>query len=73
MYKQSCTCEKYMLDNRGMKMDDIRKAMEKFGVPGRDCYDLPTSKKTFPDGADYRIEISGVERPSTSDCVKRIL
>lgn len=49
----------------GKYMDDIRKAMEKFGVPGRDCYDLPTSKKTFPDGANYRIEISGIERPST--------
>ena len=46
-------------------MERIRKAMEKFGVPGRDCYDLPTSKKTFPDGANYRIEISGIERPST--------
>ena len=46
-------------------MKEIRKAMEKFGVPGRDCYDLPTSNKTFPDGANYRIEISGIERAST--------
>lgn len=46
-------------------MDDIRTAMEKYGIPGRDLYDLPTSTKTFPDGANYRMEISGVERLST--------
>jgi hypothetical protein len=50
-------------------MEDIRQAMEKFGVPGRDLYELPTSKKTFPDGANYRIEISGVERPSTLEAL----
>jgi hypothetical protein len=50
-------------------MKDIRKAMEKFGVPGRDLYDLPTSKKKFPDGANYRIEISGVERLSTLEAL----
>ena len=47
------------------KIDDIRGFMEKMGIPGRDLYDLPTSKATFPDGANYRIEIAGVERPST--------
>lgn len=46
-------------------MKEIRTAMEKFGIPGRDLYELPTSKLTFPDGANYRIEISGVERYST--------
>jgi hypothetical protein len=46
-------------------LDDIRKAMEKYGIPGRDLYDLPTSEKSFPDGANYRMEISGIERPST--------
>ncbi len=50
-------------------MEDIRKAMEKFGIPGRDLYDLPTSEKTFPDGANYRIEVSGVERPSTLEAL----
>ncbi len=44
-------------------MEEIRAMMEKVGVPGRDCYDLPTSEKTFPDGGNYRMEISGVERP----------
>ena len=43
----------------------IRGFMEKEGIPGRDSYDLPTSDKTFPDGANYRIEIAGVERAGT--------
>lgn len=50
-------------------MDEIRSAMEKFGVPGRDLYDLPTSDKSFPDGANYRMEISGVERLSTLEAL----
>lgn len=45
-----------------MKMHQVAKAMEKAGIPGRDAYDLPTSEKRFPDGAQYRMEISGVER-----------
>ncbi|MBS7638086.1 hypothetical protein KEJ49_04260, partial [Candidatus Bathyarchaeota archaeon] len=34
------------------------------GLPLGDAYDLPTSPLTFPDGANYRIEISGIERLS---------
>ncbi|MCS7197095.1 MAG: hypothetical protein NZ930_00140 [Candidatus Bipolaricaulota bacterium] len=45
-----------------MKMQDVAKMMEKVGIPGRDAYELPTSEKRFPDGAQYRMEISGVER-----------
>ncbi len=44
-----------------MKLDLISKYMEEAGIPGRDAYDLPSSDKRFPDGASYRIEISGVE------------
>lgn len=43
--------------------------MEKHGIPGRDLYDLPTSKKRFPDKCHFRIEISGVERPSTLEAL----
>jgi hypothetical protein len=46
-----------------MKMEDVARLMEKHGIPGRDAHDLPTSKKRFPDGSWYRMEISGVERP----------
>jgi len=47
----------------------IREFMEKEGIPGRDGYDLPTSEKTFPDGAHYRIEVAGVERASTMEAM----
>ncbi|MBI4759231.1 MAG: hypothetical protein HY783_09585, partial [Chloroflexi bacterium] len=47
-----------------MKMDRVERALERLGIPGKDAYDLPTSTKRFPDGASYRLEISGVERPS---------
>ncbi len=45
------------------------KAMEKAGLAGGDAYDLPTSEKRFPDGAWYRMEISGVERPNVLEAV----
>ncbi|MBW1777523.1 MAG: hypothetical protein JRJ54_08015 [Deltaproteobacteria bacterium] len=50
-------------------LSKIRAFMEKEGVPGRDAYDLPTSPKTFPNGANYRIEIAGVERASTMEAL----
>ncbi len=42
-------------------MDRIAKALEKLGMPKGDPYELPTSPKTFQDGANYRIEISPIE------------
>ena len=50
-------------------LNQIRNFMEKEGIPGRDAYELPTSQKTFPDGANYRIEIAGVERASTMEAM----
>jgi hypothetical protein len=50
-------------------LNKIRDFMEKEGIPGRDAYDLPTSTKTFPDGANFRIEIAGVERASTMEAL----
>jgi len=47
----------------GIKVDKIAQAMEKAGMPKGDLYELPTSPKTFPDGAHYRVEISGMETP----------
>jgi len=52
-----------------MNLKRIQKMMEKHGVPGRDLYNLPTSENQFPDKCHYRIEISGVERPSTLEAV----
>lgn len=44
-------------------MDKIAQAMERAGFPSTDAYGLPASTKTFPDGAHYRVEVSGVETP----------
>lgn len=48
-----------------MKSEEIIKWLEELGIPGKNEYALPTSEKRFPDGSNYGIEISGVERPST--------
>jgi len=50
-------------------LTDIRDFMEKMDIPGRDLHELPSSEKTFPDGAHWRIEISGVERASTMEAM----
>ena len=52
-----------------MKMQKVASLMEKAGIPGKDSYDLPTSKKRFPDGGWYRMEISGVERPNVLEAL----
>jgi hypothetical protein len=55
------------------KMRDIKKIMEKHGIPGRDLGDLPDSPLAFPDGSHYRIEIAGVERPSTFEAMLKAI
>ncbi len=50
-------------------LKEIREFMERMGIPGRDLWDLPSSTKTFPDGAHWRIEIAGVERASTMEAM----
>lgn len=52
-----------------MSLKDAEKALENVGIQGRDDYSLTTSDKRFPDGAWYRMEISGVERPSTLEAL----
>lgn len=52
-----------------MELDKVSAAMEKVGIPGRDAYDLPTSTKRFPDGAWYRMEVSGIERPQVLEAL----
>ena len=49
---------------RAKNLKEIQQFMEKTGIPGRDGWELPTSRKNFPDGAHYRIEIAGIERYS---------
>ncbi|MGC9529311.1 MAG: hypothetical protein ACP5G2_01645 [Candidatus Bipolaricaulaceae bacterium] len=52
-----------------MDQRKVAKLMEGHGVPGRDAYELPDSQLRFPDGAQYRVEISGVERPEVLEAV----
>jgi hypothetical protein len=56
-------------EDKMVNINEIRKFMEKMGIPGRDLWDLPSSTKSFKDGAQWRIEISGVERPSTMEAM----
>lgn len=50
-------------------IDTIRNFMEKQGIPGQDGYGLASSGKAFADGANFRIEIAGVERASTMEAM----
>lgn len=50
-------------------LTDIREFMEQMGIPGRDLWGLPSSPAAFRDGAHWRIEVSGVERPSTMEAL----
>ena len=50
-------------------IQDIRTFIEHLGISGGDLHDLPTSSRAFPDGAQYRIEIAGVERASTMEAL----
>lgn len=44
-------------------MQETRDFLASLGLPRGDAYDLPTSPKRFPDGAQYRVEIPSVEGP----------
>ena len=50
-------------------LHEVQRLLEKVGIPGRDAYALPDSAKTFPDGAHYRMEISGIERPQVLEAL----
>ena len=51
-------------ENLNLMLKRTAKLLAELGLPEGDAYDLPTSPLTFPDGANYRIEISGIERLS---------
>jgi hypothetical protein len=50
-------------------LDEIRAFMESMGIPGRDLWALPDSPLAFPDGSQWRVEISGIERASTMEAM----
>jgi len=47
-------------------MERYSKMLEDIGLPGRDAYDLPTSDKRFGDGAQYRVEVPGIQGPEAA-------
>ena len=50
-------------------MDETRKYLESIGLPGGDCYDLPTSDKRFDDGGQYRFEVPGIQGPKAMEAL----
>ena len=52
-----------------MYFRQIETMLRDIGYPERDLYSLPDSPLRFPDGAQYRIEVSGVERLSTLEAL----
>jgi len=44
-------------------MKGTRLFLNKIGLPSGDAYDLPFSEKRFPDGAQYRFEVPGIQGP----------
>jgi hypothetical protein len=44
-------------------MEQTRRFLRERGLPDRDLGELPAPHKRFPDGAQYRVEIPGVEGP----------
>lgn len=50
-------------------MERAQKLLSKHTLPCRDLYDLPSSAVTFPDGCQFRMEVSGVESVAELDAV----
>lgn len=44
-------------------MTETRRCLTEMGLPAGDVWDLPTSGKVFPDGAQYRFEVPGIQGP----------
>ena len=44
-------------------MNETRKFLESIGLPDGDAYNLPTSKKRFKDGGQFRFEVPGIQGP----------
>jgi hypothetical protein len=50
--------------------DRIREVLAEIGLPGGDLNALPDSRKRFPDGAQYRVEIPSTEGPR---CLRAVI
>lgn len=52
-------------------MKETRRALSRLGLPGEDPHPAPSSRKRFPDGAQYRVEIPSTEGPAALRAVVR--
>ncbi len=50
-------------------MKETRAFLKSIGLPDGDAYDLPTSKKTFSDGGQYRFEVPGIQGPKAMEAL----
>ena len=48
-------------------MEKTRNFLKSIGMPQGDAYDLPTSKKSFSDGGQYRFEVPGIQGPKVME------
>ncbi len=46
-------------------IEQTRAFLQRIGLPSGDAYNLPTSQKRFSDGAQFRLEVPGIQGPST--------
>jgi len=48
------------------EMDTIKAYLKDIGLSEGDRYDLPVSQEKFPDGAQFRIEVPGIQNPTAA-------
>lgn len=48
-------------------MKDTRTFLQNNGLPAGDIFELTKSQKTFPDGAQYRFEVPGIQGPASME------
>ncbi len=53
-----------------MLFQETRDFLESLGLPRGDLFDLPTSGKTFPDGAHFRLEVPTI---NSAEAIKSLL
>jgi len=46
-------------------LNETRGSLQRLGLPPGDLHDIQTSNKKFPDGAQYRWEVPGIQGPKT--------
>lgn len=50
-------------------MNKTKQFLASLGLPEGDLYNLPTSTKRFPDGAQYRFEVPGIQGPTAMEAL----